>query len=151
MSWCGISGNRNRYLATLQKHFQYFAHVTIFPVMPSEPGFNVCVCTVSSAHCLVSAPAPFFLLWGSYSYLRAPVKFRAPRAGSSPPPHNKRKGAGAETTRIARAARKIRRSEMQVRSYYRPWDLLTALLCVCCWKATTVEGESHEFCRAARI
>ena len=45
MSWCGISGNRNRYLATLQKHFQYFAHVTIFPVMPSEPGFNVCVCT----------------------------------------------------------------------------------------------------------
>ena len=47
MSWCGISGNRNRYLPTLQKHFQYFAHVTIFPVMPSKPGFNVCVCTVS--------------------------------------------------------------------------------------------------------
>ena len=42
MSWCGISWNRNRYLATLQKHFQYFAHVTIFPVMPSKPGF---VCT----------------------------------------------------------------------------------------------------------
>ena len=43
MSWCGISGNRHRYLATLQKLFQYFAHVTIFPVMPSKPGFNVCV------------------------------------------------------------------------------------------------------------
>ena len=45
MSWCGISGNGSRDLATLQKHFQYFAHVTIFPVMPSKPGFNVCVCT----------------------------------------------------------------------------------------------------------